>query len=344
MRAPAMTEAFDLLYMMAATGGRDIELFGSSGQLLHNAAEKAMTGKNTPGYYLEFPLGGKPYADLLVLYRRISSDLQLDPGCGFGYRKMLEWYSTLPSVSGFFIGFEMDTGSGPADKAGIYFQPRTSPELVKPFLESVGEEKRASYYFAISDRLPSHMPSAYIGLFPGRPDSPMRIGGYMNAETSKNMAENPAFLRKTFEAVGFRAWDEEMLSICRNLYSVAGRTDFQFDILPDGSLGDTFGLSISANHIRPAETTQWLEVGDGSRIMAKLKAYGLIDDRYKKLAGASFAKGIPVEQGDGRVRLLTLSSRFNYVKVKFKAGKPITAKFYLRLKADFPENAIEMES
>jgi len=333
MRAPDMIGSFDLLYMMAATGGRDTGLFGGSGQLLHAAVEKARIGENIPEYYLEFPLAGKPYADLLVLYGGISPDSPLAPGCGFGYQKMIGWYSALPTGHRFSMGFALDTGSGRTDRAGIYFQPFSSLELVEPFLRSVGEEKRAADYLAVSARLPAYMPSAYIGLFPGRPDSPLRIGGYMKAETARSIAGSPALLRGAFESVGFRAWDEEMLSFCRDLYAAAGVTDFQFDVCPDGTLGDTFGLSVSPVHTAPAAAAQWLEEGNGSTIMAKLKQYGLVDDRWKMLHGASFAKGIPVKQEDGRVRLLELSSRFNYVKVKFKAGKPVLAKFYLRLNA-----------
>jgi hypothetical protein len=326
-----MIEAFDLLYMLVATGGRDKELFGENGELLHKTVEKAFIGECIPDFYLEFPLAGKPSVDLLTLYGKLPSPLRLGPGCGFGYEKMLDWYSTLPSGRGYYMGFEMDTGLGPTDKAGIYFQPRRSLELVEPFLKTVGEEKRASSYLELSEHLPPYMSPSYIGLFPGRPDFPMRIGGYMSAGTSKDIAEAPALLRNIFEAAGFKSWNAEMLSICRDLYSAAKDTDFQFDIYPDGSIGDTYGLDISLRHIKTAKAAQWILEGNGSVIMTKLKDYGLIDDRYKKLADIPFAKGIPVERKDGSICTLGLSVQFSDVKVKFRAGKPMTAKFYLRL-------------
>jgi hypothetical protein len=333
MKAPDMVRSFDLLYKMAATGGRADALFGTDEELLRQAVEKCVIEKSTPDYYLEFPLSGTPCTDLVVLYTRITDGFQFPPGRGFGYQRMIDWYSTLPSDRGYAMGFEVDTGSKKTDQAGIYFQPRRSIELIEPFLKTVGEEKRASSYLAVSKRLPSHMPSSYIGLFPGRPGSITRIGGYMTVETSKALAETPGLLEESFEAAGFQAWDNEMLSICRDLYSSAKETDFQFDILPDGSLGDTFGLDISLLHIKPKEAARWLEEGNEKTIMAKLKNYGLIDDRYKMLAQASFAKGIYAAKEDKATGLFKLFCRFAYVKVKFKKKKPQTVKFYLRLNA-----------
>ena len=89
-------------------------------------------------------MGGKPYTDLLVLYRRLSSEGQPGHACGFGYQKMIDWYAALPHDRGFAMGFELDTGSGQTDRAGIYFQQHRSMELVEPFLRTVGEEKRAA--------------------------------------------------------------------------------------------------------------------------------------------------------------------------------------------------------
>lgn len=326
---------------MAATDGRDAELFGECGSLLRSAAENAMIENSLPCFYLEFPLSGNPCTDLVVLYEEVASDSRFAHGNGFGYQEMLDWYSTLPVDRGYAMGFEVDTGTGQTDKAGIYFQPRSSTELIKPFLKTVGEESRASSYLAVSEHLPSHMPSAYIGLFPGREESPMRIGGYTSPDTSIMLAESPGVLRDAFEAIGFTAWDDEMLAICRDLYSVAEDTDYQFDIYPDGSLGDTFGLDMSLRHIHPNEAVRWIEQGNGKEIFIKLKNYGLIDDRYKKIPGASFAKGIPVTKEDGHAALLGLSCRFSYVKVKFKAGKPMPAKLYLRLNAFYPQTKIE---
>ncbi len=188
------------------------------------------------------------------------------------------------------------------------------------------------------------MPTSYIGLFPGRAESPMRIGGYMSAKTSEALAESPDLLRKSFEAAGFPAYNDEMLSICRDLYSVAGLMHFQFDIYPDGSLGDTFGLDISLLHIKPAEADEWLMDERKNGIFTKLKDYGLIDERYKKLAGASFVKGISAAKKDGSTGVLILSNRFSYVKVKFRAGAPVTTKLFLHLNAVFPENKADSRS
>ncbi len=333
MRASEINDSFELMYMMAATGGRGDELFGDCENLLLKAVKNFAIEGSTPSFYLEFPLIGEPCADISLVYNYLPAGSLLPCMSFFGYQKAVEWYHALPLERGYSIGFEVDASSGETDKAGIVFQQRRSPELIEPFLKNIGEERRAASYLTVSERLPSHMSSAYIAIFPGRPEAVTRMGGYMNAETSNAIAESPEFLRSSFEAAGFKAWNDEMLSLCRALYSAAGATDFQFDICPDGSLSDTFGLNISLNHVRPADALRCTKEADEKAIFAKLKQYGLIDERYKKLPGASFAKGFPGTRYDGSAGLLALSSRFSYVKVKFKGGKPVTTKFYMLMKA-----------
>ena len=67
--------------------------------------------------------------------------------------------------------------------------------------------------------------------------------------------------------------------------------------------------------------------------MLLLQRWGLADDRWKLLPGATLNKGIPVTGPRGERKLLGLVVRFNYAKVKFKGGAPVSSKFYLKLHA-----------
>ena len=129
--------------------------------------------------------------------------------------------------------------------------------------------------------------------------------------------------------MGFAAYDDDMLDRCAEFMKHAPSADFQFDIMPDGSLGDTFGLSLSFNEARPRHARECMESGYGAEIMNLLQGWGLADERWKLIAGAAFARHIGFEKEDGTEGRFALAIRFNYAKVKFTACEPRPAKFYL---------------
>ena len=337
MKQPSPLEVFDLLYTLAARDGREEALFGSSAHLAYPVVEQALIGDVYPGIYLEFPLKGKPCFDLLLGYGEMPPGARFAPGAGFGYQRLFDWFSSLPEGHGASCGFSMDTGSGETQRPGVYLQYRGQEDLAASFLDAIGEGGRFSRYSAALRRLPEGMPASYIGLFPGREGTPLRIGGYMGKTLQNAAARDPGLLGDCFDQAGFRAYDGSMLEQCGEILALAPSVDFQFDLFPDGALGDVFGLSLSFNAVRPRQAAEWMETGCGRDMMRLLEGWGLADDRWQLLPGTALSKGIPMEGPDGNKKLLGLAVRFNYAKVKFKAGAPVSAKFYLRLHAGLLE-------
>ena len=333
IQQPSPVEVFDLLYILAARDGREEALFGSSADLAYPVAKQALIGDIYPSIYLEFPLKRKPCFDLLVGYGEMPSGLRFAPDGGFGYQPLFDWFSSLPTGHGASCGFSMDTGSGETQRPGVYLQYRNQPDLAAPFLDVIGESGRFSSYSAALLRLPKGMPASYIGLFPGREGTPLRIGGYMGRSLQTDAARTPGLLGKCFDRIGFYAYDGAMLERCGEIFSLAPSVDFQFNLFPDGALGDVFGLSMSFNRVSPRQAAEWMTTGCGRDMMLLLQRWGLADDRWKLLPGTAISKGIPVEGPRGEKKLLGLVVRFNYAKVKFKGGAPVSAKFYLRLHA-----------
>ena len=72
-----------------------------------------------------------------------------------------------------------------------------------------------------------------------------------------------------------------------------------------------------------------MESGYGAAVMRALQGWELADDRWKTIAGAAFARHVGFERDDGTEGRFALCIRFNYAKVKFRAGEPQPAKFYL---------------
>jgi hypothetical protein len=328
MKIPTQTQNFDMLYTLAAENGREQALFGDSITAVREGYAKTVLENSRSSIYLEFPLMGKPGLDFLTTYSYIPPGARFTEGGGFGYQGMAEMFSRLPYGHGYACGLELDTSTGETERAGVYFQFRRDTELIPAFLESVGGMDRLDTYMSVLGRCPEDMRPEYIEMFPGREGTPLRIGGYIRKKTSAAIGADPTFLGKQFKSIGFSSYNGEMLDFCTELIRQIPMADFQFDIWPDGSLGDTFGLSLSFNDVRPGDAAACMETGSGAQIMRLLCENKLADNRYQMIAGASQAKVFPVEDENGGLIPLALIIRLNYAKVKFRAGVPRLAKFY----------------
>lgn len=327
-------QVFDVLYALAARDGREAALFGDSITYGRPAFEKTLIGTAYPTVYLEFPLLGDPCFDILTIIGSVDAGDAFAPGAGYGYQAMFEWFAGLDeggkSVS---CGIEVDVGHGERERAGVYVQYRDQTDLIPQFFEAIGEKERTEGYLAMLERMPKGWPPAYAGLFPGRAGTPVRIGGYMSRNAHAACSNDPAELAKAFDAAGFGAYDQAMLSLCSKFMALAPQVDFQFDIMPDGSFGNTFGLSLSFNETVPRNARECMETGYGAKTMMMLEGLGLADDRWKLLANSTFARHIPYTRADGTESRLALVVCFNYAKIKFVDGVAQPAKFYLALKA-----------
>ena len=331
---PSPMTVFDALYTIAAKDGRGEALFGNSFDIARGVYERTLIGDGYPEAYIEFPLLGSPGFDLLSVHSFVQPRSRFAPGAGFGYQKMFDWYSSVCGTGASVgCGIELDTSVGETERAGVYLQYRRHSNLIAPFLDSIGEEGRTESFLAVFDRMPEGWPPAYVGLFPGRVGTPLRIGGYLGNAVQKACADDPALLAAQFDRIGFSAYDDEMLSQCGVFLSIAPSVDFQFDIMPDGTLDDVFGLSLSFNETKPRQAQACMEDGYGAQICSTLQEWGLADERWKLIADAAFARHVPFDREDGSQGRFALCCLFNYAKVKFVGAVAQPAKFYLRMSA-----------
>ena len=331
---PSQMTAFDALYSIAAGDGRGKALFGNSFDIARVAYERMLIGDGYPAAYLEFPLLGSPGFDLLAVHSTVQHGSRFALGAGFGYQAMFDWFSGVCDTgANASCGIELDTSVGETERAGVYLQYRKHSNLIGPFLDSIGEEARTESFLAVANRMPKGWPAAYVGLFPGRAGTPLRIGGYLEHDMQTACASDPELLAAQLDQIGFTAYDGKMLSQCGVFLSLAPSVDFQFDIMPDGTLGDVFGLSLSFNETKSREARACMESGYGARICKTLQRWGLSDDRWKLIAGAAFGRHVPFDREDGSQGRFALCCLFNYAKVKFAGAVAQPAKFYLRLSA-----------
>ena len=331
---PSQMTVFDALYSMVAGDGRGEALLGNSFDIARDAYERTLIGDAYPAAYLEFPLLGPPGFDLLTVHSTMRPGSRFAPGAGFGYQAMFDWFSDVCETGvNVSCGIELDTSVGETERAGVYLQYRKHPDLIAPFLDSIGEEARTESFLTVANRMPEGWPPAYVGLFPGRAGTPLRIGGYLGQTVQKACVEDPAFLAAQFDRIGFSAYDGEMLSQCSTFLSLAPSVDFQFDIMSDGTLSDVFGLSLSFNETMPRQARACMESGYGAQICRTLQEWGLADGRWRLIAGAAFGRHVPFDREDGSQGRFALCCMLNYAKVKFAGAVAQPAKFYLRLSA-----------
>jgi hypothetical protein len=330
--------AFLLLLSQAASDSRKDILYGDSLEMVKKTVPDFLGNGPFPDIYLEFPLSGKPFLDisLTAVFDDTSETAYITSPLAKDTDRMMEYlrasYLKYPEVGG---GFEIDTGSSVPTAAAVHFQPREHTELAGGFCEAVGEPQYAQLYEEMAGRLKDSWNPSYFGLFRGRSILPLRVGGYLVQNEIKCCIANPERIVNIFETVGFKAYDDQMIDQIVSVMSLTPmQNEFQFDIFPDGTIGDIFSLSTNFAIAPPDEAITALKEGDGARYFDLLKKWHIADSRIEKVKGSVFAKELPV----GKMSI-TFSVFPQWFKVRWKAGNLQSAKGYVLIKAGEYEHA-----
>ena len=311
-----------MIFMQAADNGRKEVLFGDSFDRAYEAAIPLVKDMLAPSIYLEFPLKGDPFLDLTVLYGDIPEGAVIDSPYIPDTEGMLEWYrKTREHQTQFNIGFEIDTKIPDRALSSIHLQFHTHDDLVMPFCEAIGEEQYGKLCMDVQKRMPEGWHLAAFGLFRGRPGTPFRVAGYVSQSEKKKCIESAEHLAGVLDSVGFTAYDDRMLSEVRELFKIAPLTvDYQFDVYPDGSIGNSLMIDISIGKDNGSQARESFENGRNAGIMKFLEGWNIVDDRWKTCGDMAFAKLLPTGQA---VILLP-----QWVKVRWKDKTLQPAKMY----------------
>ena len=339
MKAPSHADAFEVLCLQAADDGRGEVLFGSSLPRARAAGRSFMVGKGFPNVYLEFPLAGDPFLDVTILYNDAGPDVHIESPAVEDADALFNWFEPVfAHNNNVTFGFELDTKNEPIGAAGVHFQPRRNSELVEPFFQAIGEPERAQLYLDLEKRMPEGWPLSFFGLFRGRPGSPLRVCGYLDTNEHRTCAEDRQHLAAVFDEIGFTAYDEAMLEqITTLMNATSGSIDFQFDVYPDGKLGDIFAIDLQFEIEQPEAVLTSFTSGRGARIMGLLESWGAADKRWKLGAEAAFARSIPVEQEDGTYGNYAFTLMPQWVKARWRNTVLQNAKLYHLGMAGIPE-------
>lgn len=330
--------AFLLLLGQAASDSRGEMLFGDSLDRVKKTVPDFLGNGPFPDIYLEFPLSGEPYLDisLTAIFDDNSETAYITSPLAGDTDMMMEYIRSsslkYPDISG---GFEIDTSSSAPTAATVHFQPRSHTELAGGFCEAIGEEQYGQLYEEMAGRLKDSWRPSYIGLFRGRSGYPLRVGGYLIQDEIKRCIADPERIIRTFETAGFKAFDDQMIDQIVSVMSVTStHNEFQFDVFPDGTIGDVFSLSTNFAIETPDKTLTALKESDGAKYFDLLKKWNIADSRIEKVEGIIFAKELPV----GNMSI-TFSVFPQWFKVRWNAGKLQPAKGYVLIKAGEYEHA-----
>lgn len=332
MRVPSHADAFEVLCLRMADEGRDEALLGGCASRVRQVVRPYMIGERFPSIYLEFPLIGDPFLDVTILYNVLAEgDVVADPAAE-GTESMLAWYESLDEhlEDGTCCGYELDTHLERLPPAAVHFQPGSQHELVEPFCAAVGEPERAQLFHAQHSKMPEGWGLSFFGMFRGRPQAPLRVCGYLSQEARERCAGSPQELRRALDHAGFSAYNEALLKQASELLSHApGTVDYQMDVYPDGTLGDTFAFDLQFGIAQPELVHEAFASGKAGEVMAWLEAHGIADARWRQAIDATFARAVPVELDDGSLGSFAFTVMPQWVKVRWKAGVLQPSKLYV---------------
>ncbi|MBE6466725.1 hypothetical protein [Denitrobacterium detoxificans] len=334
-------EMFDALYALMTNDVRSEALLGASvGKDVHAcpasagaslAREAILRAPNTqqmPVLWFEIPLLGEARFDLHMAYSHWAlRDLKAEEiDLRSPYGELFRWYANEePGGNGLALAFDISRGrlNDPAVHVNINGSPLRD---IKRFFDIAAGEDAYDLYREFSDSLPAGWKIWYTGVHPGRPGAHLRVDCFADRKTAARYEEDCSLLVDDLCACGFYTAGSLLQDCVRPILESPFGLELQFDLMRDGSVGSTIGLSAafpfgSAAHVREL----FEEGGDAAAYMHTLEDMGLADDRWRCVLPATFSKVVP--QGEGQLALYCVPT---FVKLRMRNGDPFDAKLYMQ--------------
>ena len=277
---------------------------------------------------------GEPGFDLHVYYDRgqVRPGERFAEGCGFGMQGLFDWYFG-SDVGGVGVGFAHDLCDG-AMATGAYVNFNNHPLAdTRGFFASLGAPWAHARAEALLARIPTDWHPWYLGLFPNREGSPVRLGSFVGKASQLAYAHDPNALRADLANCDFDAVSEEMLTRVTALAALPFPLELQLDATEEGT-GDTLGVDLTLG-LRSAKSVRaaFSPGGDAARACELLEGWGIADPRWHAIASVSTSRLVPQAYGDQAPEAMLMACLPAFVKAKWRAGSPLAAKVYLNCAA-----------
>ena len=322
---------YETLYRLAS---RNVEgdLFGTSAPLAREAFRRALAGSSAPIVWFEVPLSGTPRFDLHVAY----SNADLHEYAPFasnamgGYGELLNWYASEPREGG-GLALAFDVGDGRINAPAVHVNVNGAETFdAEGFFAHVGRPEAAALYGSFAKRIPQGWYIWYFGVHPGRPGAPVRVDCFVDARLKRMYAAEPARLEGDLREAGFVVEGSAVRRVGAEVAASPFCMELQFDVLSDGTLGQTVGVSAQFPLVPASAARQlWESAGDAAQLMEFAENSGIADARWQHVRDALFTTG--VQDGDVPRALYCVPL---FAKFRVRAGELLDTKIYLQSGAE----------
>lgn len=319
---------YDILYAYATIDGRGDALFGAYGDGMREAFQRSLTETVFPELWFELPLAGVPWCDLhaLVSYADLAGSKATFAGHDGAYADALTWFVNQEPGTVRQLAMSYDVSAGDIEHPAVQLLLNGRfPDVAQGFLVAAGRADATADYQAFIDRMPAEWYPCYVGVFPSRDvanASPwVRVECIVGDELQQAYANDEACLRSHLAQAGLVELSQSLVEGVQLLARSPFPLEFQFNVGSGGKVLPVLSASVRFHNVdwtRP-DRRQML-----AQLALRLERQGLIDGRWKQLAGAAFAKR--VTRGDESMKLYCFPA---FIKLRWREGEPPDAKTYL---------------
>ena len=321
------TMLYEALYRLASKDA-GCDLFGASAPLAQEAFRRASAGASMPTVWFEVPLSGPPRFDLHVAHGNadLHGHAPFAPDAMDGHGELLNWYASEPREGG-GLALAYDAGEGRIGAPAVHANVNGAEAFdAGGFFAHVGRPEAAALYRGFEKRLPQGWRIWYFGVHPGRPGAPVRVDCFVGESLKRAYAAEPAKLEEDLRKAGFAVEGPAARHVAAEVAASPFGMELQFDILSDGALGRTVGVSAqfplaSASAARPL----WEPSGGAAQLMGFAVDSRIADARWRRVRDAMFSTA--VRDGDVSRALYCVPL---FAKFRVCAGELFDAKIYLQ--------------
>ncbi len=326
MSADAMM-LYETLYSLASKDAKR-DLFGTNAPLAQEAFRRASAGVSMPIVWFEVPLSGQPRFDLHVAHGNadLHEHAPFAPDAMDGHGELLNWYASEPREGG-GLALAYDVGDGRIDAPAVHVNVNAAKAFdIEGFFFHVGRMDAMALYHGFAKRLPQGWHIWYFGVHPGRPGAPVRVDCFVDEALKRVYAAEPARLEEDLQKAGFAIEGSTVRCVGAEVAASPFGMELQFDILSDGSIGRTMGVSAQLPFVAASEARLlWELAGEATQLMEFAASSRIADARWHRVRDTIFSKVI---QNGSIVQAFYCIPVF--VKLRVRANKLLDAKLYLQ--------------
>ncbi len=321
------TMLYETLYGFASKDAES-DLFGTTAPLAQEAFLRASEGASVPTIWFEVPLSGPPRFDLHVAHDNadLHEHAPFAPDAMDGHGELLNWYASEPREGG-GLALAYDAGDGRIDAPAVHVNVNAAEAFdIEGFFAHVGRPKATALYRDFARRLPRGWHIWYFGVHPGRLGAPVRIDCFVDKGLKRMYAADPAKLEEDLRRVGFSVEGPMARRVGTEVAASPLGMELQFDVLSDGTLGRTVGISAKLPlAAASAARLLWEPDGGAAQLMEFAVDSHAADARWRRVRDTIFSAAVR----DGNI-LQALYCVPVFAKFRVREDKLLDAKLYLQ--------------